>query len=168
MAANDIYPKRPGSGGTLHMTAYPLDAGQTFETGEPVVVGATGELAECGSDPAAVTGISGSTSQGKDVRGVDGTRPTGTLISVYTATDEHVYESENFATDGSGTAATPTLANVGDQAGFIRDGNGDWYVDTGAGNAHVEIIEVADSIGRTLGNPTDGPGTGVKVRFVFL
>ena len=168
MAKNDIRSSRPASGGTQHITAYPLAAAQTFDVGEVVFVASSGELTECSTDPDMVVGITAGSSQGKDVAGNTGTRPTGTLIQVFTATDEQVFETRNFATDGAGTAVTPTLANVGDFAGFSLAG-GAWFLDTGTATHHCEIIEVLDRNGAPLGDSTSrSVGAGVTVRFVFI
>ena len=169
MAKNDIRPSRPSSGGTQHITAYPLTTGQTFEEGEVVVVAAAGTLSEAADDPATVAGISAGGSQGRNTAGglSVSTRPDGTMIPIYTATDEQVFETYNLATDGAGTLVTPTLAHVGDNAGFTLNG-GQWSVDTGAGNEHVEIIEVLDVNGAPLGDQNSRTvGAGVTVRFVF-
>jgi hypothetical protein len=168
MARNDIRPFRPGSGGTQNQVAYPLAGSQTFEEGEPVVLSG-GSIQECATNPAVVAGISVGTSQGKDANGDDGTRPTGTLIQVYTPTDEQLFVTQNFATDGSGTPATPAQSNVGSQAGFTLDGSGGWYVDTNAVNKHVEIVAVLDGNGQPIGDTNvRTAGTGVSVVFVFL
>jgi hypothetical protein len=168
LAKNDIRPSRPGSSGAQHLTAYPITTGQTFEAGEVVVVAAAGTLSEAGDDPATVAGIAAGSSQGKTAAGVDGSVPDGTMIPVYTATDEQVFETRNFATDGAGTAVVPTLAVVGDQAGFTFTG-GVWSVDTGTANLHVEIIEVLDEQGSPLGNQNSRTtNAGSRVRFVFL
>lgn len=168
MAKNDIRPFRAASGGTNTLSAFPLAASQTFEEGEPVVVQAAGTLAECATNPGTVAGISAGSSQGKTSTGDDGTRPTGTMIQVYSPTDEQLFVTQNFATDGSGTAATPDQTHVGDLAGFTLTG-GDWYVDTGASNDHVEIVAVLDGNGQPVGDSTvRTAGTGVSVVFVFL
>ena len=165
MAKNDIRCFRPVE---LGMAAYPLFVGSTFEEGEPVLVGGPGTLGECLSDPAVVSGISAGTSQGKTATGINGTRPTGTLIQIYKPIDGQLFISKNFATDGAGTPVAPTLIRVGDTAGFVKFGD-DWYVDTGASNAHVEITAVLDANGAPLGDQTVRTvGTGVSVVFGFL
>jgi hypothetical protein len=153
--------------------AYPLTAGQTFLEGEVVAVAAAGTLSEAATNPAVVTGISIASSQGVSATGeagmlADQVRPTGTLIQFYKPSSGQLFACRNFATDGSGTAATPTLANVGDTAGFTLNGD-DWYVDTGAGNKHVEITAVLDANGAPLGDTTIRTvGTGVAVVFGFI
>ena len=168
MARNDIRPFRPASGGTQNMVAYPLVAGQDFEEGEPVVVGAAGTLAECATNPATVSGISAASSQGKTSVGTDGTRPTGTMIQIYTPTDEQLFVTQNLARDGAGTAVTPLQTDVADLAGFTLASDV-WYVDSGAVNQHVEIVAVLDSDGQPIGDSTiRDAGTGLSVVFVFV
>jgi len=166
MARNDIRIFLQMEGGTA---GYPLAAAQTFEAGEPVVAGAAGTLAECGDDPAVVTGISMGSSQGKDGNGDDGTVPTGSLVPVYKPSSGQLFITQQFATDGAGTSVAPTQANVADTAGFTLDGNGDWFVDTGTANLHVEVVAVLDGNGQPIGDSfSRAAGTGVSVVFGFL
>ena len=165
MARNDIRIFLQMEGGTA---GYPLAAAQTFEAGEPVVAGAAGTLAECGDDPAVVTGISMGSSQGKDGNGDDGTVPTGSLIPVYKPSSGQLFITQLFATDGAGTSVAPTQANVADTAGFTLAGN-DWFVDTGTANLHVEVVAVLDGNGQPIGDSfSRAAGTGVSVVFGFL
>jgi hypothetical protein len=165
MAANDIRIQVQMPGGT---GAGPIDSGQTFQPGEPVVVDADGTIDECGSDPVTVTGIALGSSQGKDANGIAGTVANGTQISFYKPVNGQLFVTRRFATDGAGTAATPAVTSVGDTAGFILASD-IWYVDTGAANVHVEIVAVLDDNGAPLGDTTvRTTGTGTQVVFGFL
>jgi hypothetical protein len=168
MAKNDIRPFRSPLGGSTGLSAYPLAASQTFEDGEPVVA-SSGALAEAGDDPSEILGIAAASSQGKTANGADGVRPTGTLIQVVTGENNQLFISDMFATDGAGTAAVPTQANaVGVQGGLTLTG-GNWYVDTGAANAILEIESVLDADGFMLGDPAvPQVGAGVSVVFRLL
>jgi hypothetical protein len=110
---------------------YPLETLQDFEEGEVVVVDtSSGEVEECASDPETVLGISATSSQNAvSNQGVTATLDDNTLIGVYLPTDNSLFKvnvggtlatGNRFATDGAGTAATPTAVNaVGEEAGFI-------------------------------------------------
>jgi len=148
--------------GVVDITSYPVAASQTFVGGEPVVVGAAGTITECGDDPAIVDGIAAHKSTDVDGNSLGTTHQ----IAVYGTSSGQVYITKNFATDGAGTAATPTLANIGDSAGFT--GPGTWYLDTGTTNLQTEIIGVQDAAGNNLGDPNVLPGTGVWVLFKFV
>jgi hypothetical protein len=148
-------------------TSYPIAAAQSFEPGEVVLVQAAGTLAEAADDPASVAGITMGSSQGKDTNGDEGTVPTGTSIPIYKPGNGQLFITQNFATDGAGTLVTPTQAHVGDTAGFTLS-SGVWLVDTGAANAHVEVVAVLDGNGQPVGDGTvRSAGTGVSVVFGF-
>lgn len=165
MAKNDIRVHIQSEKGT---TAYPITTGQTFLDGEVVRVVAAGTLSEAGDDPATVAGISMGSSQGMTAALVTGTVPDGTMISIYKPTSGQLFISDNFAEDGGGTAVVPTLAHVGDVAGFTLAG-GTWSVDTGTVNLHVEITDVLDVNGQPLGSINERTaGTGVSVVFGFI
>ena len=164
MSVQDFRHYQAPSGDT-DMRAYPVTASQTFVAGEPVVVvTGAGTLSECTDDPPAVTGIAAHKST--DVKGnsLGTTHP----ITVYRGTAGQVFITRNFATDGGGTAATPTLANVGDLAGFDFTSTTDWFLDTGQDNLLCRIEGVQDAQGNNLGDPRVLDGTGVWVLFTFL
>lgn len=149
--------------GVTGLRAYPVTASQSFQQGEPVVVGAAGTLGECADDPASVTGIAAHRST--DVNGTD--LGVGSQITVYTAGPNDTFKTRRFATDGSGTAATPTLTNVGEFAGLDFSG-GVWTLDTLKNNLICEITGVRDSAGNNLSDPNILPGAGLWVLFKFL
>jgi len=149
--------------GVVDTRAYPVAASQSFQAGEPVVLQAAGTLIECSDDPPAVTGIAAHRST--DVDGVD--RGVGTQVTVYAGSSGQVFRTKNFATDGSGTAASPGLTNVGDLAGLDLS-SGVWTLDTGQDNLICEIVGVRDAAGNNLGDPNVLPGTGVWVLFTFI
>ena len=170
MAAGDIRIHTQMEGGTGFAA---LAAGQTFENGEIVVVGAAGTLAEAGDDPAVVAGISIGSSQGLVANASPinlSTIATGTLIPFYKPVSGQLFKTDNFATDGAGTAATPAVTTIGDTAGFTLAGApAAWSLDTGAANAHVEVVDVLDSRGHSVGDTTiRTAGTGVTVVFGFI
>ena len=149
--------------GVTGLRAYPVTASQTFQQGEPVVVIAAGTLSECADDPSSVTGIAAHRST--DVNGTD--LGVGTPITVYTAGPNDTFKTNNFATDGAGTAAVPTLTNVGELAGLDLS-SGVWTLDTDQNNLICEIVGVRDAAGNDLSNPNVLPGAGLWVLFKFL
>ena len=150
--------------GVVDMRAYPQTASETFVAGEPVVLVAAGTLSECGDDPSAVTGIAAHRTTDHD--GVD--RGVGAPVTVYQASPGQVFKTQNFATDGAGTAATPALTNVGDLAGLDFTSGTDWFLDIGQDNLICEIVGVRDAAGNNLSDPNVLPGTGVWVLFTFI
>jgi len=167
VAANDIRPFASPHGSSELVTAYPIAASQTFREGEPVVF-SSGALNEASDDPAAISGIAMAPARlgAGDPRGT--AHAAGTPISVYRAVDSALFRCENFATDGAGTAATPTQANaIGVQAGLTLNGS-DWYVDTGTTNILIQIEDVRDSNGHSIANPAIVAGAGAEVIFRFL
>ncbi len=107
-------------------------------------------------------------SQGKTATGDDGSVPTGTMIPIYKPDSGQLFITQNLATDGAGTAVTPTQAHVGDTAGFTLAG-GIWYLDTGTANIHVEVVAVLDGNGQPVGSSTARTAsTGVYVVFGFI
>ncbi len=166
MAKNDIAIFTQVDHGTA---AAPITTGQSFVSGEPVVVVEAGTLTECSDDPAVVSGIAYGSSQGKDANGREGTVPDGKLVGFYKPGGGQLFRSSNFATDGAGTAVTPALTHRGDTAGFTFLSATDWVVDTGTANIHVEITDVLDAHGQSLGDSNVRTvGAGVEVIFGFL
>ena len=168
--------------GKHEIREYPLETGMTFEEGEPlVVVLASGEIAECASDPITVTGISATSSRARYPNPGGGTAlPNNTLIGVYLPIDECLFVSNvggtlatgnRFATDGAGTAATPTAATaVGRTAGFIHITDGTenvWVVDTGAVNAHVTIEALYNSVGENIKDPNARSTVAATMTYSF-
>lgn len=169
MAKNDIRFFKPPPGRNPGIANYGLGAGQTFEDGEVVVIDATtGLILECADDPALVTGISAVSSQGRQTAGTIGVKDTFSDIAVYTTVPGQLFISSNFATDGAGTAATPTFLNIGDTAGFTL-ASGEWFVDTGTANLHVEIVDILNTEKHSVAAPLSRlAGTGYYVVFGFI
>jgi hypothetical protein len=167
------------------MGAFPIDASIagacTLLEGEPVVYDALlGYLIEAGDDNATITGIAAAPSLGMNATGEAGhlggsatvpdatARPNGTFIQFYKPVAGQIFLCSNFATDGAGTAVVPTVANaVGRTAGFTLAG-GNYVVDRGCANHHVEIVAVIDANAIPLGDTLRTPGAGVTVVFGFL
>lgn len=184
MAKGDIMPYRGGSQGTVipPVEHYRLNASETFVQGEPVSVNADGELTESADDPVAVDFIgiaaeSGDTAGVTDTIGIfrkevglfaPGASPnlptTGDMIKVWEAFQGHTFIAQRFATDGSGTAATPALANIGDRAGLTL-ASGNWSVDTGQSNFICRIVDVLDANGRSV-QESGLTGSRVLIKFV--
>ncbi len=162
MAARDIawYSSKDGSPDPF---SYAVTASQSFLEGEAVLVVAAGTLSEAADDPSAITGIAAHRSTD-----VDGTAlPVGRRVTVYRTSPGQVFRTTNFATDGAGTAATPTVANVGDTAGLDFSG-GNWFLDTNKNNVICAIVDVLDSKGQSLSDPLLNVGTGSIVLFEFI
>lgn len=164
MSRNDIRPFRNARGGTFQAEGYSMEANATFLRGEPVVFNGSGFIAECANDPAGLAGIAQESSI--DIEGR--IRATGTIIPVIEPRDSQLWVCNNFATDGAATPATPSQANaIGRTAGLTLNG-ANWTVDTGAGNAILQIDDVIDRNGISLGNPSFIRGAGFNVIFRFL
>jgi hypothetical protein len=96
---------------------------------------------------------------------------------VYLPLDDTLFEvtvggtaaaGNRFATDGAGTAATPTAANaVGEEAGFILASD-NWFVDTGATNKHVVIEALYNSFGENIKDPRARSTTAATMTFAFI
>lgn len=184
MARFDIMPFRGGSQGTVipPVEHYRLNASETFVEGEPVSVNADGELTESADDPAAedvigIAAMSGDTVGSTNAIGIyrkrrgmfsPGASPnlpqTGDQIQVWEVYQGHTFVTKNFATDGSGTAAVPAAANIGDRAGLTLI-NGNWFLDTGTTNFIARIVDVLDANGISV---QEQGGTGVSVLFKFV
>ena len=145
------------------MVAYPVTASQTFRVGEPVTVVAAGTLSEAADDPTDIAGIAAHRST--DRAGVD--FGVGFQVTIYRGGPDQVFRTTSFATDGAGTQATPTLANIGDLAGLTLAA-GVWSLDTGAANGLCEVTGILDSNGRNLSDPNLLSGTGSIVLFRFI
>lgn len=164
MARNDIRFFGTVDGSEPGKGYYPLTASASFDEGDIVVVAAAGGLGEAADDPASVSGIAAMRSTDADGSVVT----TGTPITYYTTADANLFVTNNFATDGGGTSATPTQANaVGAQAGLTRS-SGTWSVDTGTANLLVRIEKVLDDKGHDISDPLSVAGSGDAVVFRFL
>ncbi len=162
MAAND-FAWYSSTTGIASRVSYPATAAQTFEAGEPVTLIAAGTLSECLDDPADVAGIA--THNTTDVLGVD--KGVGYPVTVEKGGPDQTFKTNNFATDGAGTAAVPTIANIGDLAGFDLSG-GVWTLDTGQDNLICEVVGVLDKDGRPMGHTSIAVGAGAIVLFRLI
>jgi hypothetical protein len=172
MTAFDIMPF-DSNGTEDDVRHYRMDGGETFVVGEIVALGADGDLNEAGDDPAgsAVLGIAlapvtysiGGSSTNKNPR--TGTAyATGDMIPVAQLRAGKRVITSKFATDGAGTAATPTLANaLGETAGLSVTA-GVHFIDTGVTNDDLcRIVDVLDSQKRSIQDPSFDGNTGVYV-----
>lgn len=166
MASRDIRPYKSMSGHTeLPKFQGPINASESFGEGEPLVFNAAGELAEAGDDPASVVGISAH--RATDIDNI--AFAAGTTISAYGVPDDQLYVCENFATDGAGTAATPTAANAIGVTGGLTFAGGAYSVDTGTGNTILEIFDViSTNTGDSISNPLISAHTADAVVFRFI
>ena len=171
MAKGDlILPDPDDYGPFIRVDHWGLNASETFAVGEPVYLNTDGEAQESGDDPAptAFGGIalsSGDTARSSDPVGTfvrrvgqyqisgDGHTPTtNDLVAVAVCMPGATIKCNNFATDGAGTAATPTQANaIGETAGLTL-ASGSYSIDTGvtAGNEFLHIIDVLDANGQSI------------------
>jgi hypothetical protein len=162
MALDDIRPWRSPTGGEERL-AFPVIANSTFLRGEPLRVTAGGALTTNANNPAAIIGIAA-----HGVTDIDGASfPAGTMCSVIGIPDTQIFASDNFATDGSGTAAVPAQGNITDLAGLNLAG-GVWSIDTGMANLIVQIVDVLDAQRNSITDPNILAGAGQTVLFKFI
>lgn len=165
MAARDLLPYKSMNGADLPKFQGPINAAESFGEGEPLFWNAEGELAETGDDPATVAGIS--CTQATDVDTV--AFAAGTMISVYGVPNDQFFICRQFATDGAGTAVTPTAANAIGVTGGLTQAAGIYSVDVGTANTILEIMDVIDlSTGDSISNPQISAHTAGAVIFRFI
>lgn len=117
-------PAIPNQG--THLRVYDLKAGEVFNSGAAVTL-SSGEVAECGADPASILGFA------EHASGVD---PDPGIVVVATAT-----AASTFWLEGS---SDPAEADIGVKYGLAVDGDGDWYLDkTETTNTRV-VVEAID------------------------
>lgn len=162
MALNDIRPWRSPTSGEERL-AFPVIANATFLRGEPLRVTGGGALTTNSNNPAAIIGIAAH--QATDVNGT--AFPAGTMCTVIGIPDTQIFATDNFATDGSGTAAVPTQANIMDLAGFNLSG-GVWTLDTGMANLLVRIEDVLDARRNSIADHNILTTAGQTVLFKFI
>jgi len=181
-----ILPDPDDYGPYIRVEYFPLNASESFAPGEPVYLNSDGEVQESGDDPTVVTFLgvaitSGDTARSSDpvgsfVRRIgqyqitgDGFTPTTSdMVAVAVCMPGASIKCRNFATDGAGTAATPTQANaIGETAGFTLDGSGNYSIDTGvtAAREMLQIVEVLDDNGQNI---VFSGGTGTQVRAIVV
>jgi hypothetical protein len=163
MALNDILTWRAPTGG-VETLAFPVAATQTFLSGEPLLLTGGGALAIAASNPATIIGIAAHRSTDAD----GASFATGTMCSIYGVQDVQQFRTDNFATDGSGTAAVPTQTHIGELAGLVLTGAGNWVVDTAMANLILQIDDVLDINRNSITDPNLNPGAGVHVLFHFI
>lgn len=173
MGLNDIQPWKNAYGHTAAIEWHRLDGSESFVLGEPVALGADGDLNECGNAPtgAQFLGIALAPAS-YSIGGVASTKnprtganfTTGDLVPVAVLRPGDCVITNQFATDGSGTAAAPTLANaLGETAGLIV-ATGEWFIDTGAAQDDIfRIKDVLDTNKNSLQDPLYSGNTGVFV-----
>ena len=104
------FPAYPNMGRLIRR--YPLAASQTFLEGAAVVLDASGDVAECGADPALILGFA------CHAAGAD-PETTNVLVAVAKAESTFILQ---------GTSAF-VQADEGDAYGLVKDGDGIWVVD---------------------------------------
>ena len=167
MSKGDFRLFREPSGRNPSVANYGLAGSQTFEDGEVVALDATGLAAEASDDPTTVAGIAAVSSQGRTSAGLKGSKAAYSNCQLYLPEYGQIFITENFATDGAGTPATPTILNIGDTAGFTL-ASGVWYVDTGASNVHVEIVDLLDVNKEPITSPLNMAAVGVTPFYVLF
>jgi hypothetical protein len=89
------------------------------------------------------------------------------MCSVYGIKPTQQFRTDNFATDGNGTAAVPTQTRIGELAGLVLTGN-DWFIDTGMANLILQIDDVLDANLNSITSPNLATGAGAHVLFHFI
>lgn len=178
MSQNDIVLWDNGSGVAPEIRHARMDGGEAFFRGEPVTLGADGDLNECGDDctGAAFAGIAlgptgyvigtmhaAGTASTKNPR-TGAAYTTGDMIPYAVCRPGTTVISSNFATDGAGTLTAPTLANaLGETAGLTL-ATGVWSIDTGVTNDDLfRIIDVLNAQKNSIQDPAYSGTTGVYV-----
>lgn len=173
MGLNDIQPWKNAVGNGPGIEWHRMDGGETFVAGEPVTLGADGDLNECGDAPtgAQFLGIAlapasysiGGTAVTKNPR-TGANFATGDLVPVAVLRPGDCVISNQFATGGAGVAVTPTLANaLGETAGLTL-ATGEWSIDTGSAQDDIfRIKDVLDANKNSLQDPLYSANTGVYV-----
>ena len=109
--------------------AFPLASGETYVEGAPVLLNASGEIAEAGADPAVILGFAAEPAVAANLA------PAATRL-VYVA-----YPDSTFWVEGT---AVPVAADVGDQYELGVDANGVARLDKTAQVANRFTIEAVD------------------------
>ena len=165
MALNDIRPWRSPTSGEERL-AFPVIANATFLQGEPLRLSAGGALTTNANNPAAIIGISAVTAITNTFRNTSAA--AGTMLTVYGIPDTQLFISDNFATDGSGTAAVPTQANAIQELAGLQLTGTTWSIDTGMANLIVRIVDVLDAQRNSITDPNILTTAGQSVVFKFL
>lgn len=171
MAAYDIMPHKSVLGGTLEVRHAPLDATQTFDTGELVKIVDSGEIAEFPADTteALIADMDSALHGGIACYGPAGgaqtndrtvTNPktgiayaTGDEIAYWPLNQDILWITDNFFATGAGSAVAPAQTDVGEsyQLTHATFGTPDagWGVEQTAGVAgtdvQAKIVEVLDA-----------------------
>jgi len=183
MAQNDIQLWDNGSGVAPEIRHARMNASEAFRMGEPVYIGADGDLNETKDDAAATkfagialapafykkggTGAGTGTTTNLNPR-TGAPYTTGDMIPYAVCRPGVTLISANFATDGAGTLVAPTLSNaLGETAGFTEASNAAgavYSIDTGVTNDDlVRIIDVLDTNKNSIQDPSFSGNTGVYV-----
>ena len=133
--------------GTPHVINYRVTAAQTFKKGALLVDVAAGTVSECGADPVSVLGIAGEDAFSKPGgTGIanDPTYITGgnnNEVAVLVADRSQIFTCRGVS--GATDPATPTLSNVGEQYGVVKDADGSWSLDLlETINVVCEIVDI--------------------------
>lgn len=112
----------------------PLAAVQTFKTGALVLRDGSGNIAECGADPAAIYGVA------EEPAGKEPTDANKVIVTRATESTRWWFPC----------SAAPTSANSGINYGVTKDADGIWYVDftKTAASARVYVHQVDTDTGR--------------------
>jgi len=143
----------------------------TFRIGEPVTIVADEIVGSEGSpggvDPANIHGIAAEDAVSRSNMMAQ-LEIEDTLRLVELPTPDKVFVARRFATDGAGTAATPTFALVSGAPGNLVHDGANWTFDIGAANINCEGIDVLDANGNRLGDDRTNNVAGSMVLFRFL
>lgn len=114
----------------------PLAAAQTFKTGAAVLRDGSGNIAECGADPASIYGFS---------TGVATKNPVDATKAIIMK----AFEGQKFWMQCN---VDPVAANSGINYGITKDADGIWYVDftKTAGTARVYVHDIDTDTKRVL------------------
>ena len=134
-------PKQPMAAVSIsHGKAFPTRtfleaAGQTFKKGAPLLINASGQVAEVGADPSRIDAIASANASGTTNAEIQGTLPLPAVI---------------FQANISGSG-TNDQTDVGDRRGIVKDGD-NWHVDESETGALVlEIVGLRGDSGDTNG-----------------
>ena len=131
MALNG-WPILQGTGSRPFTKRFPLATGQTFVRGNLVVLDGSGDITECGADPAEITGMAAEPA-------ADVIEPG--YVMVYVATDSSYYALEP-------SAGTITEAAIGEDYGVVLVSSV-WLIDLTDTSA-VRVLVVGVDINRNI------------------
>lgn len=175
MAMNNILPYTGiGSGGGHVRLGWFRLAAATSLPGEPVVF-SSGEVAECGDDPAIVNGVvaslpvngfTGAVLNYPYVSGLNPDRATAAhdSVPVYMSGGDQLWVTNSLLSTGSALTTVPAIADVGATASLDLI-SGSWGLYQGGSNRIFRIMDVLDATGKSLSVLYAGAGAGVYTIF---